>query len=320
MYKTLIEAIEDSQSIAISGHIRPDGDCVGSTTALYNYIKKNYPDKTVRLFLERIPPEMAAVITAPEPLNGEEWDEKFDLFVSLDASTPDRLGPNLRLFQEAGYRFVVDHHVTNRGFGDTNHIVGEAASCCEVLFDLLEEDKIDVEVGKCIYLGIVHDTGVFKFPSTSRHTMEVAGILVEKGVRGDKIIDGSFYEKTWSQNKLLGIALDKAKLYFDGYVAATVITREDLKSVGCTLYDTDGIVDQLRLTQGVEIAMFIREDGDDFYKFSLRAKNGEIDVSEISVAYKGGGHEMAAGFSAHGKIEDLIKELLENIEKMRPKK
>ena len=206
MYKTLIEAIEDSQSIAISGHIRPDGDCVGSTTALYNYIKKNYPDKTVRLFLERIPPEMAAVITAPEPLNGEEWDEKFDLFVSLDASTPDRLGPNLRLFQEAGYRFVVDHHVTNRGFGDTNHIVGEAASCCEVLFDLLEEDKIDVEVGKCIYLGIVHDTGVFKFPSTSRHTMEVAGILVECQSRSQHAATGvrqAYHIKVSLQNTVL---------------------------------------------------------------------------------------------------------------------
>ena len=148
--------------------------------------------------------------------------------------------------------------------------------------------------------------------------MEVAGKLVEKGVRGDKIIDGSFYEKTWNQNKLLGIALDKAQLYLDGYVAATVLTREDLKRAGCTLYETDGIVDQLRLTRDVEIAMFVREDGDDFYKFSLRAKNGEIDVSEISVEYKGGGHEMAAGFSAHGKIEVLLKELLESIDRMRP--
>lgn len=321
MYKTLIEAIENSNSIAISGHIRPDGDCVGSTTALYNYIKHNYPQKQVVLFLENIADEFKSVLSVPENLDGNNWMEenpgyKFDLFAALDSSSVDRLGPNQELFREAGFRFVIDHHKTNTEYGDINIVYADASSACEVLFDQLECDKIDLETARCLYLGIVHDTGVFKFNSTSRHTMEIAGILLEKGVNSDVIIDKTFYEKSWNQNKLLGLALDKARLHLNGLAASTIITRADLEKTGCKMTETDGIVEQLRLTRNVELAIFIREDGDNYYKFSLRSKNGLLDVSEIAVVYNGGGHLMASGFSAEGDVEEILSDVLSLAKRM----
>ncbi len=319
MTKTLIQAIEEAEKIGITGHIRPDGDCIGSTVGLFNYVRKNYPEKKVMLFLEQIPQEMKNVLDAPEVLNGEDYDIKFDLFVSLDSSSVDRLGPNQSLFENAGVRYVIDHHKTNTGFGDYNHVIPDASSCCEVLFDLLDYKKMDLGIAAPIYLGIVHDTGVFKYSSTGRHTMEIAGMLLDLGVDSGRIIDGTFYEKSWAQNKLLAIALNKAELYHDGFTALTLITRDDLKSVGLTMNDTDGIVEQLRLTRGVEIAVFIREDGDNYYKFSLRSKNGLVDVSKIAVAYSGGGHLRAAGFNATGNIEEIIKNVLSLIEEYREK-
>lgn len=317
MTKTLIQAIEEAKSIGISGHIRPDGDCIGSTVGLYNYVRKNYPDKLCRLYLEQIPAEIKNAIDAPDTLDGTDDETVFELFVSLDSSSPDRLGPNQALFERAKLKYVIDHHKTNTFFGDINIVADEMGACAEVLFDLLDYEKMDLSIAAPLYLGIVHDTGVFKYSSTKRHTMETAGKLLELGVDAAKIIDGTFYEKSWNQNKLLALALNKAELYQDGYTAVTIITRADLESVCCKMTETDGIVEQLRLTRGVEIAAFIREDGDNFYKISLRSKNGEIDVSQIAVRYGGGGHERAAGFNVNGDINVFVKELLDQISGMK---
>ena len=318
MSKSLIEAIKEAGSIGITGHIRPDGDCIGSTVGMFNYVRKNYPEKKTCLFLEKIPDEIKNALDAPEPLDGTGRDDEFDLFIALDSSSADRLGPNQALFEKAKKRYVIDHHKTNTGYGDYNHVAEDAGSCAEVLFELLEYEKMDLSIAAPLYLGIVHDTGVFKYSSTCRRTMEIAGMLLDLGVDASKIIDGTFYEKSWNQNKLLALALNKAQLFHDGYTALTLITRADLESVGCKRTETDGIVEQLRLTRGVEIAIFIREDGDNLYKFSLRSKNGDIDVSEIAVIYGGGGHERAAGFDAFGSIDKLIDDVLGRISEMKP--
>lgn len=312
----LTDKINDSNVIAVTGHVRPDGDCVGSTTALYYYILENYPEKKVYLTLDTPPASVKKcidcdVITAPDSL-----PDKVDLFVSLDSSTSDRLlEAAVEKFNSAGVSFVVDHHKTNIGFGDINHIDADASSCCEVLFELLDYDKISVRTASSLYLGIVHDTGVFKYSSTSKRTMEVAGKLLAKGVDSAFIIDTSFYEKTWKQNKLLARAIDKAEISEDGKIAYTVISQADLSEFGCGSSDTEGIVEQLRLTEGVEIAIFMREDAANVYKVSMRAKAGLVDVSEISVLYNGGGHSKAAGFTAHGNYDEIIANVISEVNK-----
>lgn len=309
---TLNDAIINANTIAISGHIRPDGDCIGSTTAIYNYIVENYKDKQVDYLLEPFAASVSKCIDRPASLGLKN----VDLFISLDCASKDRLGNAASVFDDAKVKYVIDHHKTNTGFGDINVIVPEASSACEVLYELLDDDKISLKTASSLYLGIVHDTGVFKYNSTSKKTMEIAGCLLDKGVNSAFIIDETFYAKSFKQNKLLARGLDKSVMLEDMPVIYTVITMDDLKEFGLTSADTDGIVEQLRLTDGVEIACFIRQDDEGLYKFSLRAKTGIIDVSTISVIHGGGGHKMAAGFSMNGSEEQVISIVMDDLRKL----
>lgn len=312
MNSILLDAINKADTIAISGHIRPDGDCVGSTTALYYYIKENYHDKKVCFLLDKFPDSVARCIERPV---SKELDEA-DLFVSMDSSSKDRLGDAVQLFEKSKVKFVIDHHKTNSNFGDINVVEPSASSCAEVLYELLEADKISVRVATSIYIGIIHDTGVFKYSATSSRTMNIAGELMDKGLDTAYLIDESFYSKSYKQNMLLARGLTKAVLLKDIPVIYTVISADDLCEFEASSMDTDGIVEQLRLTKGVETAVFIRQDGEALYKVSLRCKTGVVDVSEISIKHGGGGHKMAAGFSVEGSCDYVINTVISELREL----
>ncbi len=175
----------------------------------------------------------------------------------------------------------------------------------------VEYDKYNYYGAECLYLGIVHDTGVFKHSNTTKHAMTVAGDLIEKGARPYYVIDETFYKKTFAQNKLLGVALGNAIQYADGKITLSVLSKEDFKKTGTTKADTDGIVDQLRITEGTETAVFMYQL-DDGYKVSLRS-NRIVDVSRIAVSHGGGGHIRAAGFSMMGDIREIVSLIVSEI-------
>ena len=174
-------------------------------------------------------------------------------------------------------------------------------------------EKIDKAVAECIYTGIIHDTGVFKYSCTSLHTMEIAGKMMQMGIDYSDIIDNSFYKKTYVQNQILGRALLESVLFYDKKCIFSSVTRDEMNFYGVTGKELGGIIEQLRLTEGVEVAIFLYETGDDEYKVSLRSKK-EIDVSAIAVAFGGGGHVRAAGFLAKGTVHDIINRIGEMIE------
>ena len=198
-------------------------------------------------------------------------------------------------------------------FADVNQVVPDASSACEVLYDTLDDEKIDKAVAECIYTGIIHDTGVFKYSCTSLHTMEIAGKMMQMGIDYSDIIDNSFYKKTYVQNQILGRALLESVLFYDKKCIFSSVTRDEMNFYGVTGKELGGIIEQLRLTEGVEVAIFLYETGDDEYKVSLRSKK-EIDVSAIAVAFGGGGHVRAAGFLAKGTVHDIINRIGEMIE------
>ncbi len=313
----LTNKINSADVIVVSGHIRPDGDCAGSVTAIYNYITENYKEKKVYLVLEKIPESILKCIDEPQYTDVSDVIETPDLFISLDCSSPDRLGAAEELFNKSKFRVVIDHHKTNVFFGNMNIVEPESSSASEVLFKLLDFEKISLKTAKSIYLGIVHDTGVFKYSCTSCETMKIAGRLLSVGVDSASIIDESFYSKTWKQNKVLAAALNNAELSEDGFIAYSVLSSEDMNKLEATPADTDGVVEQIRLTDGVEVALFIREDEKNLFKISMRAKTGIIDVSEIARKYGGGGHKMAAGFMMEGFAEEVTARLINEINGLR---
>lgn len=307
-----LEAIEKAGSIGIAGHVRPDGDCYGSCMGLYNYIKEEFPDKEVSVYLEPLVPEFSFISRSGE-IKTEPQEFTYDLFLVLDCGDTDRLGKFLPLFERAKKQVVVDHHISNTRFGQENYVEADASSTSEIIYTLLPEEKISKSAGEALYLGIVHDTGVFKHSCTGRRTMEIAGRLMTLGIPFSKIIDETFYQKTYVQNQVLGRCLLESLLLLDGRVIASFIDRKTMDFYGAKDYDLSGIIDQLRVTEGVEVAVLLHETAFREYKVSLRC-NTELDVSKIAVHFGGGGHKKAAGCTMSGSYRDVLTNLCGYIE------
>ncbi len=306
------EYLEQVSSVAIAGHVRPDGDCVGSTLALYNYIKDNYPAMRVRLYLEPIPNLFRFLHRSDEIVSDLTEDETYELFVALDCGDRCRLGAASRYFDTAGKTICIDHHMSNQSFADVNRIVPEASSASELLFGVLDEARITKEIAECLYVGIIHDTGVFQYSCTSSETMNIAGRLMDKGIDYPTIVDQTFFEKTFEQHQIFARAVLKAQRYFDGRCIATVLTLADMEQANALPKHLDGIVAQLRSTKGVDTAILLYENADGTYKASLRT-NGAVDVAAVCMKYGGGGHVRAAGVTLQGEPQELLERLLADI-------
>ncbi len=309
----LFQLINEANSIAIAGHVRPDGDCVGSCLGLYNYLKENRSDKQIDVYLESVPAAFSFLKNTGSALTEAKNDVSYDLFIALDCGSRDRLGFTEELFLSAKHTVSIDHHISNTMFAEYNHVEGSSSSACEVLCGFLEDSRISKETAECLYLGIVHDTGVFKHSNTSRKTMDIAGSLLEKGVSSAQVIDDSFYRKTYMQNQILGRCLLESILLLDGKIIFSYVSQKMMQLYGAVPADLDGIIDQLRVTEGVEVAILVREEGVRNHKISMRS-NGKVDVSKICCLFGGGGHKMASGCMMNGSVHDVINNLSGQIE------
>lgn len=310
----LSKICDTAESIGIGGHVRPDGDCVGSCLAWYLFLKKKYPAKRIELFLEK-PADIFQCIDGFDEINSEfPKREPFDVFFALDC-TADRLGDAELYFKEAKQTVNVDHHISNeKGCGDTNDIDVEASSTAELVYELIGKDGMDERIAKAIYIGIIHDTGVFHYSCTSPKTLRIAADLLEYGFDFPRIIDETFYEKTYVQNHILGRAVLESFLFMDGRCIVGSVSRKTMEFYGAEPKDLDGIVNQLRITKGVEVAIFLYETGTLSYKVSLRSC-GKVDVAKIAAFFGGGGHVRAAGCTMTGTFHDVVNNLSGQIAK-----
>lgn len=299
----LLELIENAKNIAITGHVSPDGDCTGSTLALYNYITENFEGKQVRVCLEK-PSKKFSYMNGFDLISEDPFLEA-DLLVSLDASDRERLGIRGVMLDTVKESICIDHHVTNTNFAKFNIVEDFRSSTCELLYTLLDYHKISVNTAVCLYTGIVHDSGVFKYQSTTRQTMEIAGALIDKGFDFTKIIDDTYFKKDFKAAKLLGLVLTNAKLIFDGKCCYGLLDYDTWTGYIDDKKKMDGIIDNLRNIDGVEIALFMYETAKDEHKVSLRSINA--DVSSVATALGGGGHMRAAGATVYGKADELLE-------------
>jgi phosphoesterase RecJ-like protein len=306
--------LKDVKHVAIIGHVRPDGDCIGSCLAAYNYLEENYPDIHAVVYLEKPSVKFSYLKNIDRIVSDFSRDESYDLCICLDSSDTLRFGEAVKYLNAAKKSLCVDHHITNIGYGTENVVKGDASSTCEVLYGLLDESRISKAVAECIYTGIIHDTGVFKYDCTSAKTMEIAGKMMGKGINFSSIIDDSFYRKTYIQNQILGRALLESITFHDGKCIFSAISKKEMDFYEVGSADMDGIIDQLRITEGVECAIFIYETACREYKVSLRSTT-ELDVSKIAVYFGGGGHKKAAGCTMTGSVHDVINNLSDQIAK-----
>lgn len=314
MNRILDEALGKAGTVIILGHVHPDGDCVGSVLALYNYMAAVYPEKKADVYLQA-PADKFGFLKGFDAILHEPDTERepADLAIAIDASDYGRLGEFGIMFDLAHERLNIDHHITNSGYADRTVCIPGSSSSCEVLYGLLDPSRIDRGIAECLYTGIINDTGVFKYSSTSAETMRVAGELMQTGIDFGGLIDRTFYQKNYIQNQILGKALLESMMLMDGRCIYTSLSARDMDFFEVTGKDLDGIIDQLRLTEGIECAIFIYECGPQEWKVSLRS-NHIVDVSKIAVYFGGGGHVRAAGCTMNGGQHDVINALTARIE------
>ncbi len=308
----LLEECKDAKYILISGHVRPDGDCTSSCLAMYLYLKKALPAAKVQLCLEEPPIVFQCIQDFDKIDSTYTVDGEVDVFIALDCEK-SRLGEAEEIFVKAKKRINIDHHISNsQGCGDINYVNPDSSSTAELVYELMDKQYINQEIAKAIYIGMIHDTGIFQYSNTSPNTLRTAAELIEYGFDFSSLIDETFYEKTYTQNQLLGRALLESIIFMHGKCIVSAIDKKTLEFYNATAKDLDGIVNQLRITKGVECAIFMYATGNLEYKVSLRSCK-YVDVSKIAAFFGGGGHIRAAGCTINGTFYDVVNNISKQI-------
>lgn len=306
-----IGELKDAKKIAVGGHVRPDGDCVCSVMALYRYLSKELTEAEIDVYLEQ-PPAVFRVLQGIDDIKSEfNNKETYDIFFALDTND-ERLGDALPIFRRARRRVNIDHHISNRGCGDVNVVEPERSSTAELLYDLMEPELIDEEIAKAVYIGIAHDTGVFRYSNTSPRTLQIAAKLLSFGFDFSDLIEKTYFEKTYVQTQIMGRAVLESMRFMNNRCIFSVVTRRMMEFYQVGPKDLDGIVNQLQVVKGVDCAIFMYETGTLTYKVSMRS-NGLVDVAKVAVKFGGGGHVRAAGCTMNGTYHDNINNLSREI-------
>lgn len=312
----LTPLVKDAKTIGISGHIRPDGDCTGSTMALYLYLKKICRGARIFLFLENRQETMKELRFLSEVDTEYAYDGTFDVFFALDC-TKDRLGKAEPFFEQAAVTVNIDHHVSNaEGCGQYNYVEPDASSTSELIYELIKADensldleqRMDADIALAVYLGIIHDTGVFQYSNTTPRTLRDAAELIGYGFPFPRIIEESFYQKTYLQTQIMGRAVLESIRFMENRCIVSCIDRKTMDFYEVEPADLDGIVNQLRNIKGIDCAIFMYETGPMEYKVSMRS-NENVNVSAIASFFGGGGHVRAAGCTMKGTFYDCINNL-----------
>lgn len=308
----LLEECKAAKRIGISGHVRPDGDCVGAVLALQLYLKKCLPQAVVKVFLEK-PPVIFSEIKGFDEIETEfPEEETFDVFFVLDTDA-ERLGGAEKYFRAADRRINIDHHLRESGSGDVNYIVPQVGSTCELIYDMVEE-QLDPDIALALYIGIIHDTGVFQYSCTSPDTLKKAANLIDFGIDFPRIILETFYQKTYIQTQIMGRALMESIRFLQGRCIVSWVDKKTMEFYGAETSDLDGIVNQLKNIKGVDCAIFMYQTDVLEYKISLRS-NEKVNVAQVASFFGGGGHARAAGCTMKGTFHDCVNNLSLHIER-----
>lgn len=311
------EAVNNSEKIIIMPHVNPDGDTISSALAL-NLILETYFNKPSKLVVIGKMPEVYEFLPHVDRfinINEINSAEVFDLAIAVDIASKDRLSEGFNIFNNAKLTINIDHHKTNNNYGIINFVNSKASSAGEVLFNITKElgFKLDKDISTCLYTSILTDTGGFKYENTTAKTLIIASELIENGADPCKIYRACYESKPQAMVELQSYALSNAVFSDDGKIAYTIITLEDMQKFKASDDYTDGISEVLRQIKTVEISFVLKETTLGQTKISLRSKN--VDVSEISAIFGGGGHKFAAGCTIKKPPAVALNKLLDSIRK-----
>ncbi|MCW2741356.1 MAG: phosphoesterase RecJ domain protein [Blastococcus sp.] len=309
----LAEAADARATVVLSGHVQPDADALGSTLALAEGLRRRgarvlttFPDPfSLPASLSWLPGAEGLVPSSAVPTSP-------DVFVSLDAASPGRLGELAALLDDAGTSVVVDHHASNPGFGDVRLIDAGAPATVTLVAELLDElgVTLDAQLATCLYAGLAADTGSFRFGNTRPETHELAARLLASGIDHSDISRRLFDTAPFGWLGLLSVVTGRAVLEPDvgaGLVWTWSSTAEAAEH-GLPGEQLEALVDVVRSTEEADVACVLKGQDDGSWSVSLRSR-GRTDVAKVAMALGGGGHVLAAGYSSYVDREATIADL-----------
>ena len=310
MLSQVVELIENKNKFAITTHIKPDGDGVGSSLGLY-WLLKSLGKEAEVLVHGAVPPAYCSLPGAGEIRDTDVIDDSYDAVFVIECSDVTR--PGLKGLEDQ-FTVNIDHHSTSEHFGSINWIDSTASAVGEMIYNLCKAigGRITKDIAECVYMALVTDTGSFHFSNTSERTLKVASELVKAGARPSKIGEAVYNNYPWSRIELMRQVLDTVKRDETGKVAALRQTLEMRKIAGAIDGDNNGFVNIPLAARDVLAVVYMREVGPNKYRASLRSK-GEINVARVAERFGGGGHKNAAGLSIEGDWDQKERELMEAV-------
>lgn len=303
-WQEAVDALRRPGRILLAGHVQPDSDALGSVLALGLALRSLGADVVGSFSDPFVVPESLRFLPGQDLLvSPAEAPKDPDLFVSLDASSVQRLGTLADRLGTAGRVLVVDHHASNPGFGGINLVDADAPATAVLADELIRRLGVDLDadLATCIYAGVVGDTGSFKYAGTTPATHELASRLLATGIAHDEITRELFDTHPYRWLSLLGDVLGRATLEPEAAgghgLVWTYATADDLRRHDLSRDDYESLIGIIRTTREAEVAMVLKELSGGQWSVSMRSK-GKVDVAAIAVALGGGGHRQAAGFNS----------------------
>jgi phosphoesterase RecJ-like protein len=302
--------LKNEDRFVVVSHTNPDGDAIGSLLGMYLALKEM--GKTVWALTEKEFPQLYAflpgsgdVLTEPHRIQSPDW------IIVLDVADKPRIAGDISAFEKNTKLINIDHHPTNPAFGDVNFIDTSATSTAELVFRVLKDTgyALSMNVGKCLYTGLVTDTGCFRFSGVNSNTMRIAAEMLDTGFESYEITRRMFEEFPLARLKLERLVLDRAEILIGGRLVLSILKSDDFTRLGADMSDAENLVNRLREYQGVQAAILITDMEDGLVRVSLRSKDA-LDVSAIAQSLGGGGHKYAAGIKSKLPVSELKERLV----------
>ena len=311
----IIEGIRESRTFAIAGHIRPDGDCVGSQLGLTLALQNE--GKTVVCWNEDPIPGKYRFLDRDHLIQKPKPGLKFDCVIATDAASFERLGAVGRCVAHRKLLINIDHHESNTRYADLNWVSAREPSTGELIFRLLKIAKwpITKPIADCLFTAVSTDTGSFQYSTTRPGTYHVAGELVRRGADLAKICDEVYQSYPVSRMRLLRHIYSHFRLTHQNQIAYFWLKKADFARAGAESSDSEGLIDHIRAIAPVIVACVFEEIEPALTRISLRSKSDKVNVNEIAAQFGGGGHPAAAGARISGSPLSVQRKVIFAVKK-----
>jgi phosphoesterase RecJ-like protein len=311
----IIEGIRDCQTFCVVGHIRPDGDCVGSQLGL-TFALRNEGKKVV-CWNEDPLPQKYEFLDHEKTFQKPKPGQSFDCVIATDAASFERLGAVGACVKDRKLFINIDHHESNTRYADINWVSAREPSSGELIFRLLKAAKWPVTkpISDCLFTAVSTDTGSFQYATTRPSTYQVAGELVRRGADLAKICDEVYQSYPLSRVRLLQHVYSQFRLAHEDKIAYLWLKQADFKRTGADSSDTEGLIDHIRAIAPVVVACVFEEIQPGLTRISLRSKSERVNVNEIAAQFGGGGHPAAAGARIPGSPATVQRQVIAAIKK-----